>query len=305
MFRKILYPVDFSKSSEIILRSLDELRRIGMNEIVLAHVIEYDPVGLLEAGIKIEEYITKFKNKAERKLSQFASVLKKNFKVKLLPPIPSVNPVNEIVKIANAEDVSLIFLGSKSNILKSALMGSVSEGVVREAKKPVLVFKTKSNAKEDQYRKILRKLFDRIVYPHDLSDLSQEIKEFVKNASLLGSREVVIVHVVGMDEIIDKKVIKEEVSHPLVPIPNLVEVLSEYWVEAREYLNEIKKYFVGAGIDAEIVLKVGSPNKEIPKIANMVKGSVIMINGKKGLTPNADSIIRHSNIPVIVYRSQY
>ena len=305
MFRKILYPVDFSKNSEIILRSLDELKRIGVNEIVLTHIIEYDPVGLLEAGIKIEEYVTKFKNKAEKKLSQFASVLEENFKVKLLSPMPSVNPADEIVKIANAEDVSLILLGSKSNILKSALMGSVSEGVVREAKKPVLVFKTKSNANEEQYRKILRRIFDKIVYPHDLSELSQEIIESVKNTSLLGNREVVIVHVVGMDEIIDKKAIKDEVLHPLVPIPNLVEVLSEYWIEAREYLNEIKKYFVGAGINAEVVLRVGSPSKEIPKIANMVEGSVIMINGKKGLTPNVDSIIRHSSIPVIVYRSQH
>lgn len=303
MFRKILYPTDLSNNSEVILRGLYELKRIGVSEVVLAHIVEYDAVGLIEGGVDIDKFVMKLKNKAGKKLSEFASILKRDFEVKLLPPIPSVNPVEEIVKIANNEDVSLILLGSKSSGLKSALMGSVSEGVVREVEKPILVLKMKPDTGEGYYGMVFRRLFDKIIYPHDLSDISQEIKDFVKKASLLGGREVIIVHVVEIADIIDKQVGKEDVMHPLVPISNLAEMLSEHWMEAKNHLDKIKRDFVGAGIKVKTILRVGSPNKEIPKIASMEGGSVIMISSKKGLTPNVDPIIRYSEIPTIVFRS--
>ncbi len=303
MFRKILFPTDFSKHSEAILKSLHELKKYGVEEVVLAHVIEHDVVALIEGGVDVDDFIQKRKREAEKRLSQSAMFIRKDFKVRVLSPIPSIDPVEKIVKIADSEDVSLILLGSKSSGLKSSLMGSVSEGVVRETKKPVLVLKTKPDAGEGYYEMVFRGLFDRIIYPHDLSDISQEIKDFVKKASLLGGREVIIVHVLAVDDVIDKRIGKEEVMHPLVPISNLTEILSEHWMGAQDCLNDIKRSFVGAGINAKIILRVGSPTKEILNIVDMVRGSVIMVNGKKGLTPNADSIIRYSEVPVIVFRS--
>lgn len=51
-------------------------------------------------------------------------------------------PFREILKIAGDEDVSLIAIGShgKSNIMEK-LLGSVSEKVIRDSKRPVLVVK--------------------------------------------------------------------------------------------------------------------------------------------------------------------
>ncbi|GEM_PF-143988 len=303
MFRRILFPTDFSKQSEAILRGLHEFKKYGVDEVVLANIIEHDVVALIEGGVDVDEFIQKLKKEAEKKLSQSASVLNRGgFKVKLTPPIPSANPVDEIVKTAREEDVSLILLGSRSRGFKGSLMGSVSEGVVREAKKPVLVLKTKPDAGEGYYEMVFRRLFDRIIYPHDLSEISQKIEDFVKEASLLGGKEVIIVHVVAADDVVDKEVGKEEVIHPLVPIPNLTEMLSKHWMRARTYLGNIKKNFEIAGIKARVILRVGSPHKEILKIANEEGGSVVMISSK-GLTPNVDSVVRYSEVPVIVYHS--
>lgn len=301
MFRKVLFPTDFSKQSEAILRGLHEFKKYGVGEVVLANIIEHDVVALIEGGVDVDEFIQKLKKEAEKKLSQSASVLNgEGFKVKLTPPIPSANPIDEIVKIAREENVSLILLGSRSRGFKGSLMGSVSEGVVREAEKPVLVLKTKPDAGKGYYEMVFRRLFDKIIYPHDLSDTSQKIEDFVKKASLLGGKEVIIVHVVAVDNIVDEEVGKEGAMHPLVPIPNLAEILSEHWIKAQTQLNSIKKSFEVAGIKAKVTVRVGSPHKEILKVANEEGGSIIMISSK-GLTPVVDSVVRYSEQPVIVF----
>jgi nucleotide-binding universal stress UspA family protein len=51
-------------------------------------------------------------------------------------------PFTEILRVEDDEDVSLIIIGShgKSNVAE-ILLGSVSEKVIRKAKRPVLVLK--------------------------------------------------------------------------------------------------------------------------------------------------------------------
>ncbi len=88
-----------------------------------------------------DEVRAKLKNKALEEMEKVKEILEKNsFKVKTV--VTEGNPAEKIAEIAEKENVSLIVVGShgKSN-LKSVFLGSVSEGVVRIAKKPVVIVK--------------------------------------------------------------------------------------------------------------------------------------------------------------------
>jgi nucleotide-binding universal stress UspA family protein len=52
------------------------------------------------------------------------------------------NPVDEIVAYADSIDADLIVVGSRGHgAVASAVLGSVSQGVLHEARRPVLVFR--------------------------------------------------------------------------------------------------------------------------------------------------------------------
>lgn len=59
------------------------------------------------------------------------------------------NPIHEIVAFADANDVDLIVIGSRGHgAVGSAVLGSVSLGVLRETQRPVLIVRAASPAGE-------------------------------------------------------------------------------------------------------------------------------------------------------------
>jgi len=305
MFNKILFPIDFKKHSEAVLSGLYSLKKFGVEEVVLLNVIEYDIEKLMESGVDVDGLIQKLKKDSEAKLVKKTEELKRNFKVKTLPPLPAMDPVAEITKVAKKEDVSLILLTSTSSGLKGSIMGSVSGGIVRGAEVPVMVLKAKHEAGEGYYELQFKRLFDRIIYPNGYTGDSLAIKEKVKEAALMGGKEIELLHILEIDDIIKKENLEDQIKHPLVPIPNLTEIISKYWIEAYKKLEDVQKSFENSGISTKIVIKIGSPNKEIRKIANEDGGTVIMLNISKELSNEVESIIRYSDVPVIVFRDAF
>lgn len=301
MFQKIMYPVDFSPSCEAILRAFPELKSFNMKEIVIVHIIEYDPVALVEGGVNIDEFIFKLKEKAEEKLKSYSETLKNyGFKVKTYLRA-SVNPVEEILRFAEKEKVSAIMIGSKSRTIANALMGSTSEGIVRASEVPVLLIKTKSGTGTGYYEMILRNIFSRIVYPHDLSENSDKLFEIVKNAALMGMQDVVIIHAIDAEVVIERKIEKGEIIHPLVPISYITEILSEYWMETKKKLEDIKKRFEMENIESKIVIKFGSPGREIVRVARE-EGASVIIMAPKTITQTVDTVVRYSEVPVLILK---
>jgi len=146
MFRKILYPTDFSDVSKRAMAYLKQLKKSGVEEILVLHVIdernfqfnylyfldEYHVDGSLEQ---------KLKNEAMRELGEIEDKLK-DYGFKVTTRIEFGVPLKEILITEQKEDISIIVIGShgKSNV-EEMLLGSVSEKVIRKCKKPVLVIK--------------------------------------------------------------------------------------------------------------------------------------------------------------------
>ena len=144
MFEKILLPTDFSDVAEKALDCVKQLKDAGTREVVVLHVIKKNSLQVIAQYSSIrdfEEVEKEVEGDAREKLSRIEKELKETgFQVKIR--VETGFPFSEILRVEDEEDVSAIVIGSHglSNI-KEILLGSVSESVIRKAKKPVIVIK--------------------------------------------------------------------------------------------------------------------------------------------------------------------
>ena len=144
MFKKILYPTDFSDVSKKAIDYIKQLRESGSETVIVLHVINQRGMQAVERyasgnSMEIEQRIM---DDAKQQIKVIEDELKKSgFKVKSM--IKTGIPMREILKAEEKEEnVSVIVIGShgKSN-LEEIFLGSVSEKVSRKCKSPVLIVK--------------------------------------------------------------------------------------------------------------------------------------------------------------------
>jgi nucleotide-binding universal stress UspA family protein len=156
-FEKVLFATDFSEVSARAQAQVLALREAGCAEVVLVHVIDVreiatmlaEPAGVGEPEGRFELMILeRMRENAEKKLKEVTVALEDNG-LKVRPALIEGVPAQEIVRLADANDVSLIVVGShgRSN-LSQMLIGSVSENVLRHARQPVLVVRRVEPAEE-------------------------------------------------------------------------------------------------------------------------------------------------------------
>jgi nucleotide-binding universal stress UspA family protein len=143
MFKKILYPTDFSEVSKKAINYIKQLKEAGTQEVVVLHVLNEKGVEAmaLYASGSFDELLQRVEKEAADEMKKIEADLKESgFKVKLRIEIGV--PLTDILKVEEEEGVSAIVIGShgKSNV-KEMLLGSVSEKVIRKSKNPVLVIR--------------------------------------------------------------------------------------------------------------------------------------------------------------------
>lgn len=128
---KVLYPTDFSESSQDALSFVKGLK--GMGELVLIYVVSKG-----ETHEEIEAHV----EEAKKKLEDIGKDLSKaGIKVKTHVHVGS--PIEEIISMAEEEDASLVAMSSHGKSwFKELLVGSTTCAVARRAKRPVLVMRT-------------------------------------------------------------------------------------------------------------------------------------------------------------------
>lgn len=248
---KVLIPTDFSSYSEKTVKCALELTKIERCEMLLLNVIELD-LELIDsfAGVTVEDVIRVLRDRAEAKLKEYVEFFQNaGVDAKYVEPIPVGDPVTEIIKVADEENVSLIIIGSKGKgVLKKALMGSVSEGVLRSAHIPVLVMKFKEDDVTSN-----GSIFDRVLFAFDNSESSQKLLEFIKKVP---AKEIIALHV--MEEEIDADLILKVKSE----LEN-VKVMIKTGKPHKEILKTAETYNA-------TMIAVGSGKDELGSTAEMV-----------------------------------
>ena len=143
MFKRILYPTDFSDVSKKALDYIKQLKEGGSQTVIVLHVIDHKGIEAIEqyAPGDSVELIQKINEEAEYELKAIRDELTK-CGIEVITKIVTGIPLREILKTEEEEDISVIVIGShgKSNV-KEIFLGSVSEKVARKSKKPVLIIK--------------------------------------------------------------------------------------------------------------------------------------------------------------------
>jgi nucleotide-binding universal stress UspA family protein len=140
MFKKILFPTDFSDVSKKAVKYIKQLKGAGAQEVIILHVIDEKELLVLSrvSGQYLQITAQIEKEVAEEMAAIEADMTAEGYRVKL--KVKTGRPFTEIMTTAAEEKASLIIMGShgRSNI-EEMFMGSVSENVIRHAKVPLLV----------------------------------------------------------------------------------------------------------------------------------------------------------------------
>ena len=134
---KILFPTDFSESSDAAMRYATVLARDTGAELIIAYV--HEPAAAYAAGDMVVDVGMAAE---DRLLEQLETVTPADLDVPHRYQLMHGDPIGEIVRLADEEQVDMIVMGTHGRTgLTRLLMGSVAEAVVRRANCPVLTVK--------------------------------------------------------------------------------------------------------------------------------------------------------------------
>lgn len=145
MFKKILYPTDFSEVAAKSLDYIKQLKEAGAQEVIILHVINQRIIDGLTRHAMLDKDIQQWRKKAEEiareSLAEMSEELEAlGFTVKTV--VKTGFPWREILEAEHKEAPSILVIGShgRSN-LGEVFLGSVSDRVIRKSRGPVMVIK--------------------------------------------------------------------------------------------------------------------------------------------------------------------
>lgn len=142
MYDKILVATMGEYMDEIIQHTLNVITDEPV-ELLGVYVVETSVPFLTPKKVK-EMMVTELRSKGEEVLDSLAQEFQSpsHYMVNFRKILLEGNPADEIVKLAEKENVDLIVLGTGKNIVDKKLLGSVSEKVVHSAPCTILLVRT-------------------------------------------------------------------------------------------------------------------------------------------------------------------
>jgi nucleotide-binding universal stress UspA family protein len=152
-FRRILVPLDFSRSALGAYAVALALARRQEAELILLHVLDLRTFAAMEKlGVKVPP--DKLKMIRHRVRLSFRGLIGSSKAAKMRRILREGEPFTEIMKVARVEKVDLIVIGTYGGYtgdLEKILFGSTAEKVVRAAPCPVLCVPLSSSTASEEF----------------------------------------------------------------------------------------------------------------------------------------------------------
>jgi nucleotide-binding universal stress UspA family protein len=293
MFARVLFPTDFSAYADSALACLIHLKSAGLREVVLLSVIRSSDVPMPETVNR--ESLEYWRWNLGEKLN-VAKMALEGKGLRALSRIEYGNPAEQIVSIAEEEDVEIIVMGAQgATAAQELLIGSTAYEVIRRATVPVLLLKFEviRELGHVKCRQVCERTFQRVLHPTDFSDCANAAFQVVKRLKVAGAEEVIVLHV--QDERVMQLRTKEQLAE-----------FDRHDVERLEDLCKVLRLF---GLSARPILRHGIPFKETLTLADEIDASLIVM-GSQGRSAiremlagsTFENVARLSRKPVLVVR---
>ena len=185
MIDRFIITTDLSPASSAIMNCLGSLKQYGAGECLLLQCLSHQEMTSIALS-----YTTA---PLERMLQeQRESLEKQGFSV--ATRIVSSNAKQEVNRIAEKDDYSLIVVGHSHSKVRDTFLGSIAYNVIYCARKPTLVVPVQK--KGDEYFCIRPKGFgEHILYPTDFSENADLAFSYVEDFVARGAKHLTMLHV--------------------------------------------------------------------------------------------------------------
>jgi nucleotide-binding universal stress UspA family protein len=278
MFRKMLVCTDLSPASDALIQCVEELKGIGLEEVVLTHVI------YVANTPGLEEMMTE---EAKPLLERQKKILEDQG-IRVIMEVPFGLPAHTLNETAEKHDVSAILIGSHGKgILQATTLGSVSVKLLNQTRRPVLLAGIVVLEGEKCHLACGR-LFSKILFPTDFSETAELALEYVGQIAAETKSPVTLLHVY------DEKHIDAESRQRLE--------------DGRRFFSEAKKERLKSRGVSEVTIDLtpGVPAQEIIDRSNKGDFSLIVMGSKgKGFVQEvfigsvSNKVVRHTGVPVL------
>ncbi len=244
MLNRILLASDLSPASDSVVNCAIGFKRIGVQQVVLCHALGLRHYDVLKYPMIRE---------AEPKLFAQKRILEQQG-LETFIEIPSGIPSEEMNRLAEEKDVSLIVIGSHGESQARHLLfkfGSVASEVLHSHKRPLLMVRTKVAENEKGEICVLESCTDfreNVLYATDFSETAHRAFMHVEEIVRRGCKKVTLMHVQDSTRI--EKYLKQK--------------LDEFNKIDRERLDMLKNKLEEMGARTiNIKIPYGNPTAEI------------------------------------------
>ncbi|MDL1973725.1 MAG: universal stress protein [Deltaproteobacteria bacterium] len=260
--KKILFPTKFRELAFNSLESLLELKKVGLEEIILVYIIPREEVGFVPYGGYMKDEEERLREQAQIRFSDWQDAISaKGVESKVV--IEVGKPIANILRISKRENVDLIVAGRKKRTtLEKVYIGSATLELIRRSTVPVLVSKymVQFEWQGEMITKVNDHIFKSPLLATDWSDPSEKGLKMLSSLKGLADR-VLVGHVIGVK--ISKGRTKEE--------------LDRIEKESKERLDDYCKRLSNERMNAEPHLFSGRSAPEIMRMAREHKASMIVM----------------------------